>query len=507
MKVNYFLSFFFITLLYNSSFNFLIIIIVGISSTQYGSLNSLYFLPNIITPLLVGTAADLFGGPTLCLMWAVIIASIGHTIFALACQLQSVNLLFLGRILAGSVYEVIDFLPIVCTGALFKDEWGMIVGGTNAFLRAGSVATFVIGPFVYEQVGLKAAMWLSAIIALLSVPIAITAHWLIKKLSEFYQNQSNNSNHNVNDETELTGFTSSPAQVYAKRGKEIIESSSPEKILQRQRQNQRQLELNNNNNHQIESVSPFLKLSLTYYLYACAGMFLYGSMVPFWFTGSKYLQEFYGLSVQSAGGLILIPEGSIIILSFPLGYLLDNHIKSANIRLICLGFSTILLPIGYVLLMIGWKSSESSFISTSPIPAMLILGLGYGVSNCMYWTSLMQIVPEDLIGPASGLIASSLNVMPALVPVIASYSISNLSNGDWNLIILSILGVFSTLCSLTASYCIHRSETKKIPISIHVNENKNTNGLTSGFKFGERELTERDSLLHSTNNSYQTTEC
>jgi hypothetical protein len=369
------------------------------------------------------------------LIWAVFIGAIGHTIFALACQLKSVNLIFLGRVLAGSVYEVIDFLPIVCTGALFKDEWGMIVGGTNAFLRAGSVATFVIGPFVYQQVGLVAAMWLSAVIALLSVPIAVGAYWLIKALALHYKTdleqgeaESETSPLNV----EKRDFLSSPAGVYAKSGgrafSEDCSSPSPGPGPQ-------------------DALSPFRKLSLTYYMYACAGMLLYGSMVPFWFTGSKYLQESYGLSVQSAGALILIPEGSIIVLSFPLGYLLDNYLKSPHARLAWLGFSTLLLPLGYLLLMLG-----SGDGSSSPLLSMLTLGFGYGISNCMYWTSLMQLVPEDLIGPASGLIASSLNVMPALVPLVTAVPVSFASPGGWNLIVLCVLGCLSTLCSLAASY-------------------------------------------------------
>jgi MFS family permease len=436
--------------------------VVNISPGQYGTLNSLYFFPNIITPLLVGTVAEYLGGPTVCLIAAVFVASIGHTIFAIACQLQSVNLLFIGRILAGCVYEVIDFLPIVCTGALFKDEWGMIVGATNAFLRAGSVATFVIGPFVYQQVGLVPAMWLSAVIALLSVPIAIGAYWLIKQLAVLYQSQSLDSPLSSQDLETQRGFLASPAEVYAKRGRRMSEDClSPS--------------TRDSRTEPATTLAPFFQLSGTYYLFACAGMLLYGSMVPFWFTGSKYLQEFYGLSVQNAGALILIPEGSIILLSFPLGFLLDNWIKSPHVRLALLGVSTFLLPVGYVLLMTGWNSS-----SPSPLGSMLTLGFGYGISNCMYWTSLMQIIPEDLIGPGSGLIASSLNVMPAVVPIVAALPVSFASPGDWNLIVLSCLGCMSTLCSLAASYRMFLSFSEKSK--------------------GERELSETVGLLNSPSN-------
>lgn len=89
---------------------------VGITANQYATLNTLYFLPNVITPLLVGSAVAKLGGGPLCLLYAVIIAAIGHFLFALGCEMKYIELVFVGRIIAGSVYEVIDFLPIVCTG-------------------------------------------------------------------------------------------------------------------------------------------------------------------------------------------------------------------------------------------------------------------------------------------------------------------------------------------------------------------------------------------------------
>jgi MFS family permease len=423
---------------------------VGITPAQYGHLNALYFLPNVITPLLVGTAANKLGGAPTCLVLAVICASFGHLVFAYAVEVQSVGLLFMGRVLAGSVYEVIDFLPIVCTGALFKDEWGTIVGATNAFLRSGSVATFIICPYLYENLGLTKAMWFSASLAVASIAIAFGARYLTRQLSDTYK-----AHHELDEEPEKpetknsppaqdSGFMSSPASAYAlqkRKSRSASEMSANSDVAT----------AGTENSEPPLSLEPFKKLSYTYYLYMFAGLTLYGSMVPFWFTGSKFLQEAYGLSVQSADALLLIPEGSIIALSFPLGYILDNHLKGAPNRLMALGLSTALLPIAYAMLILGANESGDGAPTASPVFAVFILGVGYGISNCMYWTSLMQLVPENLIGPASGLIASSLNVMPAVVPVIASFDVPFATPGVWNLLILSVLGVISTCCSVAAS--------------------------------------------------------
>jgi hypothetical protein len=51
----------------------------------------------------------------------------------------------------------------------------------------------------------------------------------------------------------------------------------------------------------------FHRLTRQYYSYLLAGMCLYGSMVPFWFMGSKFLQIRDGISVGRADTLILLP--------------------------------------------------------------------------------------------------------------------------------------------------------------------------------------------------------
>jgi hypothetical protein len=326
----------------------------------------------------------------------------------------------------------------------------------------GSVATFILCPYVYEHLGLTSAIWLSADLSIASICAAIGAYYLIKKLSDLYASKPAYFSPPDTLESQAA-LTASPAYAYAKRASSPRFQETEESSL---------------------SLLPFFQLSGSYYLYACAGMLLYGSMVPFWFTGSKYLQEYYGLSVQSADALILIPEGSIILLSFPMGYLLDNYLTSAPTRLLCLCISTALLPLGYALLMASGRepndeSGEHEHADpASPLLAMLVLGVGYGISNCMFWTSFMQVIPENLIGPGSGLIASLLNVLPAIVPVVASRSVSIASPGNWNLFILSVLGVMSCCFSLSCSYSIasrERSETQ--------------------LKIIERELGERNRLI------------
>jgi hypothetical protein len=51
----------------------------------------------------------------------------------------------------------------------------------------------------------------------------------------------------------------------------------------------------------------FHRFSRSYYCFLLAGTFLYGSMVPFWFMGAKFLQVRDGVSVERADMLVLLP--------------------------------------------------------------------------------------------------------------------------------------------------------------------------------------------------------
>ena len=441
---------------------------VGMTEAQYASLNSLYFLPNIITPLLVGTAAHKLGGPAMCLVCAVALGAVGHIIFAFACEIKSIPLLFFGRMLAGTVYEVIDFLPIVCTGALFKDEWGKIVGATNAFLRAGSVATFILCPIFYRVLGFTAAIWFSAALAALSIGAAIGAKYLLEVIESIQQNFINSSQ-DVDHRSPTTSGNATP-EAYASRGF----SSSPAATRKR-RHSKRHRPIANSDLSDDDALRwgegdgvgddaptfsclPFFDLNKSYYLYLTSGMMLYGSMVPFWFTGSKFLQESYHLSMETADALLLIPEGSIIFLSFPMGYILDNYLSTASVKLSALAASIALIPVAYWLLLLGALPENATYdtVADPPMSAMLLLGLGYGISNCMFWTALIQIVPEVYLGPASGLLASSLNVMPAVVPVISAIQMP-LRYGFWNLIVLSLVGIIAVVAALMAAVSLRSS--------------------------------------------------
>lgn len=217
-----------------------------------------------------------------------------------------------------------------------------------------------------------------------------------------------------------------------------------------------------------------------YYMFLCTGAFLYGAMVPFWFLGSKLLEDCYSLSVAQADALMLFPEGMIAIVSVPIGMLLDKHDISTKVRLRMLSASCALLPASYCLLAWGFhlttaivqnprQLSESSLeaatgqitshVYVPPVLTMCAIGVAYAVSNSLYWSTIMAILPKGrYLSSSNGLIACSLNILPSIVPPLLVYvnAHGNFSQ-DFMLLfplyVLSALGCFATGLSFIASLC------------------------------------------------------
>ena len=72
-----------------------------ITPDQYAAINSIYFIPSIVAPLLAGVFTNYIGGAGKCLLYAVISASVGHIVFSLGIELDNIRLVYVGRSIAG----------------------------------------------------------------------------------------------------------------------------------------------------------------------------------------------------------------------------------------------------------------------------------------------------------------------------------------------------------------------------------------------------------------------
>lgn len=121
----------------------------GLSPKQYATLNSIYFLPNILAPLFAGVIAQKYGASNT-LIASIAFSCIGYIIFVVGIYERSYHEMIAGRLLVGINYEVIDSLPILIAAPLFKEDWAKLVGCLNGFLRLGSVINFLLSPYLYN---------------------------------------------------------------------------------------------------------------------------------------------------------------------------------------------------------------------------------------------------------------------------------------------------------------------------------------------------------------------
>lgn len=452
-----------------------------LSASDYSLLNSLFFVPNTIVPLLATILCIWLGGAAQVVLFGVTVASCGHVLFALGASLRAKHIMNLGRLISGSTYELIDCVPIAIIGPLFREEWGMLVGLVNGILRSGSVCSFVINPMIYMAYGVKAALWGSAMISVLGIfvgyglIVAVQRHesQLLKEQLcgtmevDAHTNTSKNiemADYNpvhshtaegsgVDDvETEVVtctdkighenqldsnseGGVCSDEVEFGLKEEGYSDSVSPLKHPYRVNLQVDQMLISmgcpyeysesiritfENTINSILEHFPFHEYGTTIYIYILGAVCLYGAMVPFWFIGSKFLQLNYNMTVGTADTYMMLPEGAMVVVSPLFGIYLDRTSHSLPAKINFLALTCIGLGLSYVLLSVGYFFIEDgpNTVWIPPLFSMTLLGVSYGLSNSTMWSCLIFVVIKDShLLSVSSLMSCALNLLPAVMPM------------------------------------------------------------------------------------------
>jgi hypothetical protein len=149
-------------------------------------------------------------------------------------------------------------------------------------------------------------------------------------------------------------------------------------------------------------------LDTSFFCYAIGLACVYGAVVPFWFIGSKHLQEHFGMSISTADAVMLVPEGSILVLALPIGLIIDRCKLKARHLLGLASLATFLIGVSF--LSLAWAPVHA-------IAGCLLLGSCYAVSQSLGWVILAYIAPPQIINLCSGFVGSAINIVPALLPL------------------------------------------------------------------------------------------
>lgn len=350
-----------------------------VTPAEYAFMNSLYFLPNIITPLIAGHFIDRLGGISSSFVMFTSIGALGHALFALGAQVSSIHLMFLGRFISGSVYEIIDaVMPIIYLNQFFTKEWEVVVGILNFLMRSGSVANFLASPLVFRSIDVQTALWLAAFVSSLSIFLLILSYYTE---SVWRRQSSAKTTKEAEVEVELSTFDLPPS------------SFSPS--------------INSS-----ENILPSRQFSVSFYGYVVGGVFVYGAIVPFWFIGSKFLQDSFALSVVEGDFLMIVPELVIIAVVLPLSILSKKYQWSLCFKqMIVCGASATIAGSYLALALLAQNASHVLII-------MIFLGLGFALSTCIFWGCFHDVVEANAatVARASGLVSCAVNLLPALLP-------------------------------------------------------------------------------------------
>lgn len=272
-----------------------------ISAIDYATMNTLYFSPNTIMPLVAGMMStdrpdeSSFGlkryfphssQAARIFLISVMIGSIGHIVFSLGIEFKLKAAIFGGRFLAGTVsslvivinvyandyttvlqmYEVVDSVPLIFLAPLYQQYWGVLVGCCNSFLRLGSVLNFILSPWLYQHYGLPSAFWMATGIASFGVICA-----LLSVLSEMTVRERNHIDSHSDTESSHSGEQQITAKDY--------DNPTATNVIQQNDAWITRIWM------YFMTLLPLHVLSIQFYYFLCGGAALYGSMVPFWFIG------------------------------------------------------------------------------------------------------------------------------------------------------------------------------------------------------------------------------
>lgn len=416
-----------------------------LSPKEYNGLSTAYFLPNCIVPLIGGVLAQRgnAGGiyvRFLCilLLGCVLVgasALVAHATFGCdgACSKVPYALLLAGRTLMGVSYEATDMIgPITFLQPRFADVWATLVSIINGINRLGSVLNFLIEPLLYDAFGLRGALLVPSALGASTVLAGMAA----RRIHERYPlDAPGSAETSASTGVELTskqmvaeGETAESDDVEAAASPAYAVSEGGGVLSQLARlfgvtvQDLRQ------------------GLGLRFWLFLGGAACTYGAVVPFWFIGAKHISVAWGYSLTAADVMMLFPEGLIGIIGPVLGCIVDRYQWRLSTRLLVSSVSLGL--VACALLLLAWAPRI-----VPPLPLVLLLGLGYAFAQNLIWMTFPSLAPASMLNLVGGLLGSSLNVAPTVLPVLVLSGV-DLSR---DLACLGAVGVFGAALYLVAA--------------------------------------------------------
>lgn len=333
----------------------------------FNLLYSVYSLPNVLLPLVMGLAVDRYGCRVSIFVLACCVVC-GHALFAAGVGMGSWPVMIAGRIVFGLGGESIQLAQNCLLFRWFKGKEVALALGLNLSLaRSGSVLNDVLSPWAAERVGVVGACWLG------------TALCFISFIGNVYSI--------IEDK---------------RRGDKvgITETISEEPV----------------------SLQEIVRMPRLFWSLATLCMVLYCVVMPFnniasaFFVETSFAELPLAQAQQKAGNAMSIMFLVSALGTPPFGAMVD----AIGLRAHFLLFSAVLAAFTYAVV---W--------CLSPAAMCLSLGVIYTVFSGALWPTFALTVPQHQLGSAYGVATGMQNFGLAVVPLLVGHLQALAAPGDF----------------------------------------------------------------------------
>ena len=348
---------------------------VGLTEEQYHMLNAAYFGPNIILPVVWGFVAQHVGpARTQCGLAALI--GLGGVLCTHGFASRRYSPLLFGRLMMGVAYEGLDAMWVsLVTPHVPRRIFATVCSFINASQRGGSVFAFLLSPRLYSAFGLlHAAVVVSALGMAAILPAGVALRLSGTAPAASTDSDAPAGKVPVAADGKGSGVEDAPA-----------------------------------------GVDPLHALSLRgfgsrFWIFNLCATLIYAAVVPFWFIGSKLLQQPpWSLSVETADAYILLPELAVLLIGPLAAVAADMARLTTTQRAAIPCISQPLLAVAYALLLRG---------GVPPSVPLSLLGLAWGCSHALFWGLLPTAVPSNRLAVGAGIAGVCVNIGPTLLPLL-----------------------------------------------------------------------------------------
>ncbi|KAK9766954.1 hypothetical protein K7432_003584 [Basidiobolus ranarum] len=346
-------------------------------------------LPNVIFPFFGGILLDKYGSSFALVLFCILMCT-GQAIFSIGVSTRMFWLMCIGRCLLGIGCGSMEVVQGKVTTNWFRGSLLAFALSLNLTIgKWGSAADALLSPWICALTNVATVNWIGFLVCLFS---ALCAFFLIRL---------------------DTPQARMKAGVPLEAGSEDI------------------------------SLKDILKLQSSFWLLCLLIIALYGSVQPFLYISSAFLQQkWYPGDSQKAGAIMSIPN-ILSSVGSPLGGLLVDRI----------GYHGPIMTLGAALVVVVHAILGLTMIT--PILGYTILGVATSLFASAIWPCVPFIVKEEQLGTAFGIVGISFNLAISVIPlIIGKIQVATHSSTavEMFFLLLALSGFIGGLTFSTGSY-------------------------------------------------------